>query len=152
MILIEDADRGVRAVEPGLLDRLAVRLCGRRLDIDLAAGHCPDRDVRHALRARMLISGRTRDELAAALQRLASGRRRAGPRSVAAELETLRAAIAGPGPVAVRGMAMVQLLVTDASSALYPVGAAVAHTDVRALLADAYHAVTDIPLGQQHQP
>jgi hypothetical protein len=152
MILIGDADCGVRAVRPRLVDRLAVRLCGRRLDADLSAGYCPDDDVRHALRARALISERTRDELASALERLAARRRRAGPQVVAAELDTLRTVIAGRGPVAVRGMAMVQLLVTDASSALYPIGAAVERADVRALLAETRHAVADVPVGPLPRP
>lgn len=151
MILLRDADCGVRAVEPGLLDRLAVWLHGRRLDTELSAGFCPDDDVRHALRARTLISERTRDELAAALQRLAASGRLVGPRAAASQLETLRSVIAGPGPVAVRGMAMVQLLVTDASSALYPVGAAVAGVDVRVLLTETYHAVASVPGGQERR-
>jgi len=139
MILIEDSIFGVRVVEPGLLDRLAVRMHATRLDEDLARGVSPDRDVPHALRARMLISARTRDELAAALHRLAV-------RGGRPELEALRAAVAGSGPVAVRGMAMVQLLVTDGTSGLYPVGAAVAGIDVRALVSRVCRAVAEVPV------
>jgi hypothetical protein len=139
MILIEDRLVGVRAVEPRLRDRLAVRLHADHLDADLARGVSPDRDVRHALRARTLISARTRDELATALDRLSV-------RGGRAELAALRAVVAGRGPVAVRGMAMVQLLVTDASSGLYPVGAAVAGIDARALLAQACRAVAEVPV------
>lgn len=138
MILIEDAQLGVRTVKPRLLDRLSVRLHAGRLDRDLASGVSPDGDVRHALRARVLLSARTRGELAAALRRLA-------PRDGRTELEALRTVVAGRGPVAVRGMAMVQLLVTDGTSGLHPVGAAVAGIDVRALLTQTYRAVAEVP-------
>lgn len=139
MILIEDDRAGVRAVRPRLMDRMFVRLHAARLDAELAGGVSPDRDVRHALRARTLISARTRDELSAALRRLT-------PRRHAAEFDALRAAVAGCAPVSVRGMAMVQLLVTDVTSGLYPVGAAVAGTDVRALLARTCRAVAEVPV------
>jgi hypothetical protein len=150
MILIEDRRYGVRAVDPGLVDRLAVHLQGRRLDADLARGVCADSDVRHALRARMLISRRTRDELADAIGRLESGRtsplsnRMAlAQRGGVPELAALRAAVAGRGPVSVRGMAMLQLLITSGDGALYRPGGAVNRSDLRALLAVVDRTVQD---------
>jgi hypothetical protein len=128
MILIEDRSGGVRAVQPRLWDLLVVRLFSNRLDRDLARGASPDRDVRLALRAQTLISPRCRAEFAATLQRLAKRRPvsvlSATPRARAPELAALRAAVEGPGPVSVRAMATVSLLIGDAANGLYAVGPA----------------------------
>jgi hypothetical protein len=154
MILIEDRTYGVRAVDPRLVDRLAAHLHGRALDADLARGVSADIDVRHALRARMLISRRSRDELASALGRLASGRTSAlsnrvppAQRSAVPELTTLREAVAGPQPVSVRGMAMVQLLVTSGAGGLYRAGNVLDRSQLRTLLAVVSRSVRDIAVG-----
>jgi hypothetical protein len=128
MILVEDRSGGIRAVQPRLWDLVAVRLFGNRLDTELARGASPDRDVRLALRARMLVSPRCRAEFAASVQRLATHRPismlSATPRARTPELNALRALLDGSGPVSVRAMATVSLLLGDAANGLYAVGPA----------------------------
>ena len=154
MMLIEDRRYGVRAVDPSLADRLAARVNGRALDADLARGVSADVDVRHALRAQMLISRRTRDDLARALAHLASSRTTRLSNRVAPahgvgvpELVTLRAAIAGRGPVSVRGMAMLRLLVTSGAAGLYRTGPALDRSQLRTLLSTVGRAVVQVADG-----
>jgi hypothetical protein len=115
----------------GLRDRLMARLQARALDRQLARGVAPETCGALTLRARTLIGPSARAALARQLRRVVSdvrgghvwlsrvAVRRPAVLDAADELEVLADRLAAPGPVDVRGVAQVQLLLTDGTGPLY---------------------------------
>ncbi len=124
-------DRVAVAPRARLRDRALVRLESHRLDETLAAGTPPEGSPALALRARQLTALSHRRSMAEAIDaiiREARGPLTARlrihpvrPRVVAAadELGRLAEQLALPGPVAARGVAQAELLLTDGTGALY---------------------------------
>jgi hypothetical protein len=115
----------------GLRDRLMARLQAHALDRELARGVAPETCGALTLRARTLIGPSARAALARQLRRVVSdvrgghvwlsrvAVRRPAVLDAADELEVLADRLAAPGPVDVRGVAQVQLLLTDGTGPLY---------------------------------
>jgi hypothetical protein len=115
----------------GLRDRLMARLQAHALDRELARGVAPETCGALTLRARTLIGPAARAALARQLRRVVSdvrgghvwlsrvAVRRPAVLDAADELEVLADRLAAPGPVDVRGVAQVQLLLTDGTGPLY---------------------------------
>jgi hypothetical protein len=130
----------------GLRDRLMARLRAGALDRELARGVAPESCGALTLRARTLIGPSARATLARQLRRVVSDARgghvwlsrvavrRPEVLDAAEELDLLAARLAAPGPVDVRGVAQVQLLLTDGTGPLYFRGAT---DELRARVADA---------------
>jgi hypothetical protein len=131
VLLIDHADRPtLRRVHPW--DRLLVRLRAPRLDRELADGASPDRAFALAVRAHMLVNGRTRTDLALGARRIllaaaqpADGGRLPVPvcrdrvRDSAPEFGELIGRLVGAGLVPARGIAQASILLGDAGSPLY---------------------------------
>jgi len=130
VLLLDDADRPVlRRVHPW--DRLLVRLRADRLDGELARGVSPDSSLALAVRARVLVTGRTRSDLARGAQRIlaaaqppAAGRLpvpvcRDRVRDSAPEFGELISRLVAGGLVPARGIAQASILLGDARSPLY---------------------------------
>jgi hypothetical protein len=112
-----------------LRDRLRARVKAFALDQAIAAGASPDTDAALTLRARELISERTRSQLGTALREASSGD--SGPsvvrvsacRQAVEEASDLIAELArrllAPAPVEARGVAQARLLLSDATSPLF---------------------------------
>jgi hypothetical protein len=139
-VLVED-DLGrlmLRRIRPW--HRLLASCLASRLDCALASGASPETSVRLAWRAARLTSGRYRRDLATSLWRIAAtaGEARtpgvyplASARPITAllvrssaarfgeELGDLAESLVAPGPVAVRGVAMVNQLIADGAGPLY---------------------------------
>jgi hypothetical protein len=124
-------------------DRIITRLRARRLDVELARGADPEADAALALRAATLTTPRRRRSLAAGLERIAASAGETHPgwhpsstRAAVAELKpelfALGRRLVAPGPVAVRGVAEVRLLLTDGARPLHA-----ARGDLRSALRDA---------------
>jgi hypothetical protein len=119
----------------GLRDRLVARLRAGSLDRELALGVAPDSAGPLALRARALIGPCVRRTLARQLRRIVSDARgnhvwltqvpirKPAVLDAADELAVLADRLADPGPVDVRGVAEVALLLTDGCGPLYYRGA-----------------------------
>jgi hypothetical protein len=130
----------------GLRDRLMARLRAASLDRELARGVAPESCGALTLRARTLIGPPARATLARQLRRVVSDARgghvwlsrisvrRPEVLDAAAELDVLADRLAAPGPVDVRGVAQVQVLLTDGTGPLYFRGAT---DELRARVADA---------------
>jgi hypothetical protein len=120
--------------------RLLARCAVARLDRELAAGAGPESSASLAARAMQLTSVRFRRDLAASVQRILAAA--GGPPAVvtsraagghpprlplcrarisqsAVPLATLAGCLASPGPVPVRGVAMVSRLLADGTGPLY---------------------------------
>ena len=114
-----------------LRERLSARLQARRLDRALAGGASPDSSAAMALRAKALVRADTRSELAASIRRITSGSAapaaiglrvgtaRARGRAVGRHLDRLADRLLEPGPVAPRGVALTQELLTDGAGPLF---------------------------------
>jgi len=132
LLACEDAVIGRRA---GLRDRLVARLRAGALDRELARGVAPESCGPLELRARTLIGPAMRRTLARQLRRVVSDARgghawtvhvpvsRPEVLDAADELDVLAERLAAPGPVDVRGVAQVQLLLSDGCGPLYFRGA-----------------------------
>jgi hypothetical protein len=130
----------------GIRDRLMARLQAHALDRDLARGVAPESCGALTLRARTLIGPSARTALARQLRRVVSDARgghvwlsrvavrRPAVLDAAEELDVLADRLAAPGPVDVRGVAQVQLLLTDGTGPLYFRGAT---EELRARVANA---------------
>jgi hypothetical protein len=131
-LLLEEGESGLCARRAGLWDRLTVRFRSARLDRDLAAGASPDSNVELALRARNLLRTSVRRDLARSLRRIMDGPARptvAGQWSVPVcrdkvtdareDLGSLVDRLLDAGPVSVRGLAHVCVLLGDGSGPLY---------------------------------
>lgn len=130
VLAAEQARKMERALHPPWSARLAARLLGDRLDRALIDGADPTSSPRLAARAAMLASPATRAELADGLDViLASAQRppsrlRVLPRhsallANASLLRELAGVLRGPAPLYVRGIAMVQRLLTDGTGPMY---------------------------------
>jgi hypothetical protein len=113
-------------------DRLLARLRAFRLDRALADGASPEASVELALRARLLARPRHRRDLARAVSRVLATVRQAPVagrppipvcrdrvRDCEDELTELIGRLQAVGPVSVRGIAKVSLLLADAGGPLY---------------------------------
>jgi hypothetical protein len=118
--------------EPRMRDRLAMRLHGADLDVQLACGGSPEGSMALALRAKLLGRMTTRKALAGRLYGvLADAERprvnftsrvpvcRRKVQLARAELEALAERLRQPAPVAVEGVAMARRLITNGSGPLY---------------------------------
>ena len=116
-------------------DRLVARCRAARLDRALASGASPGESVALTLRARALVGRPTRVRLAADLRSLIAmawdpspHRHDWGPgcrlrlRRATGELLGLVWALDAPEPVAVRGVALTRVLVTDGAGPVYGLG------------------------------
>jgi hypothetical protein len=125
MLLLQDRDDTVTAVEPTWWDRLRAHLHADRLDRDLAAGLHPEGSRMLALRAQALTTTRSRRALAAGLAlALADAMaptvdslmriplNRGAVVEVADEIGQLRGRLLAPGPVAAAGVAQTRILLT----------------------------------------
>jgi hypothetical protein len=119
---LEEADMDLR-------QRLSLRLRARKLDRALADGAAPDSSEQLARRARALIRADTRNEIAASLLQLTRGDGRSPSSRVVAVparaedvrrgLERLAYRLLEPAPVAPRGVALTQELLTDGAGPLF---------------------------------
>lgn len=113
-------------------ERLMTRVQAWRLDAAIANGADPDSSAALSLRANRLISRRTRRSMSRGIGRLLEQSRRpphpfneSAPicwRQVALArpvLQELAMRLAGPAPVDARGVAKLQLLLTDGTSPLF---------------------------------
>ncbi len=112
-------------------DRLAVRARASALDAALAAGTSPDSSISLALHAGRLCGPAHRRLLARTLGRIVAaaeaptGRRltpvcRSAVQQVRPELASLAGRLSASGPVDVRGLARLRLLLEDGTGPLYP--------------------------------
>jgi hypothetical protein len=132
LLASEDAVVGRRA---RLRDRVIAWLRAGALDRELARGVAPESCGPLELRARALIGPSMRKTLARQLRRVVNDARgghawmthvpicRPEVLDAAAELDVLADRLAAPGPVDVRGVAQVQLLLSDGCGPLYFRGA-----------------------------
>ncbi len=117
-----------------LRDRLRARVCALRLDRALAAGASPDSGVLLSLRARELMSMRNRRSLACALRRILSEADEPLPpvgsalplarrdiRRHRRLIHELADVLDRTGPVELRGLAAVEVLLKDGAGPLYNV-------------------------------
>lgn len=133
---------------PGGAVRMLARLRSRRLDQELVGGADPASSRQLAARAVMLGSRRRRRALAEGLERLvaiAQGRPRrwspVGSREAvlanSSDIHALAALLYGAGPLYVRGVALLQALLSDGSGPAYRGDGralAVALSDVRSAM------------------
>ena len=125
MLLLEERDDTVVAVEPTWWDRLSAHLHADRLDRELAAGQRPEHGRALALRAQTLTGTRSRRVLAAGLARALADAaaptvdslmrvqlNRGAVLEVADEIGQLRGRLLAPGPVAAAGVAQTRILLT----------------------------------------
>jgi len=143
LLASEEAVVGRRA---GPHDWLMARLRAASLDRELARGVAPESCGALTLRARRLIGPSARAALARQLRRVVNDARgghvwmsrvpvrRPEVLDAADELDVLADRLAAPGPVDVRGVAQVQLLLTDGTGPLYFRGAT---EELRARVANA---------------
>jgi hypothetical protein len=143
LLATEEAVVGRRA---GLRDWLVARLHATSLDRELARGVAPESCGALTLRARRLIGPSARTALARQLRRVVNDARgghvwlsrvpvrRPEVLDAADALDVLADRLAAPGPVDVRGVAQVQLLLTDGTGPLYFRGAT---EELRARIANA---------------
>jgi hypothetical protein len=133
LLLVEAGQDCVRGVHAGLPARLLARVTAGRLTDRLARGADPDSSVLLGLRARELLGETHRRALAGALLELLE--RSLGPppprsrsrvpadwvavRRARWELGELAALLDSRGPVAVRGVALVEQLLGDGAGPLY---------------------------------
>lgn len=116
--------------EPGVTARVAARLRRDALDRALIEGADPAATGQLAARVAKLTSRSTRQEVARGLDHLACDGREAGGRwrvrpsraaaaANAPELRALAARLREPGPLYVRGIAMLSRLLTDGTGPAY---------------------------------
>jgi hypothetical protein len=137
MYLLDDVNASAVAVHTRVRDHVAARLHAARIDAELARGVLPDATVESALRSRRLTSDRSRRALAHGLERVMGHAR---PRPVAwsgvpgvnraeivaalSDIRELHELLLARGPVPVRGLAQVSVLVTTGTGPLYSRSAA----------------------------
>ena len=133
LILTEHPDSGYLISRPSKArERLAMRLRAWQLDAAIAHGADPDSSAVLSLRANRLIGRPTRRRVSRSVRRLMQQSRRpplpvhetvpiCWREVVRARplLEELAVRLAGSGPVDARGMAQLQLLLTDGTSSLF---------------------------------
>jgi hypothetical protein len=169
MHVLLDDDEGrftLRRLRPWT--RMAARVLGARLDRELADGTSPEASASLAARAVRLTSMEFRRDLAASLQRMlattgepvralsavpGSSLGATHPPRVplrlmrisqsAPLLYDLASRLVQPGPVPVRGVAIVSQLLADGTGPLYREAC---HDDLDAIVARATHALTGAPV------
>ncbi|MDQ2748864.1 MAG: hypothetical protein M3Y44_04960 [Actinomycetota bacterium] len=147
MYLIDDGNGSAVAVEARIRDRLAVQLHADRIDAELARGASPDATVSSALRSRALTSDQSRRILARGLRRALKRAKetstatsavpvnRAGVISAEREIMQLQHVLLSAGPVSVRGVAQVRMLLITGTGPLYSRGAGITlRADLRAAI------------------
>jgi hypothetical protein len=127
VLLEEQNSLGLRHVH--LRDRIRTLLRTASLDRQLAAGASPESSVPLALHAARLYREQQRRHLAASLREVAAAARgarrtrapinRESVRLALAELETLAGRLETDGPIDVRGIARVRVLLGDGAGPLY---------------------------------
>jgi hypothetical protein len=143
-------------------DRVAARLFASVLDIQLAAGRSPESTHLLAARAHQLASPTTRRELANNWEHLLDRANRApvapSPRvplvresikNSEAELHEMLTKLAAPLPVSARGVAMVQVLLTDGTGPLFNPDCS---TDLRTAIHDATAQLDPVASRRPHAP
>jgi hypothetical protein len=137
VLTLDGADGALVVRLAGPVARLTTRCRKTKLDRALANGTPPEASVALELRARTLISAKTRLTLLSSVETLVTITHGPAPlgsrwaivsarrlRRVAGDLERLSATLSRPGPVGVRGIALVRMLLLDGCSPLYDSGAA----------------------------
>ena len=132
VLTLDDVQGALVVRRAGPVARLATHCRKATLDRALANGASPEASVALELRARTLISAKTRLALLSNVETLLTITHRAAPlgsrwaivstsrvRRVATELDRLAAALSEARPAAVRGIALVRMLLVDADSPLY---------------------------------
>lgn len=133
LIMIDDLTRGLVVRPATSRERLSARARAGSLDRQLAAGTPPETTALLALRAATLVRPKVRHRFARSLQQIMRYAASAGPhRSVvltpltcrnilnaAVELNRLTERLVSPCPVSARGVAMVEILLTDGAGPLY---------------------------------
>jgi hypothetical protein len=137
VIVLLDARGGVCARTATRWERFAASLHAHRLDEELAHGTPPENSPELAVRAAKLARPRTRRMLAESLRRLRrraeeAASRAASPRVLEVPLDHLRPLhdeieglvrrLDAPVPVPARGVALVQLLLSDGAGPVHHVG------------------------------
>ena len=149
IVLLTDQRTGFRAQRVSLVQRLLSRTRGPALDRRLADGAAPESSLDLAIRADVLIRPEERAVLARDLDQIAVTARRTPSkmqvrlcrrriREAGAELSALSRQLAAPGPVSVRGVAMIRVLLRDGTGPLFQPGSGV---DLRLLLYTALAAL-----------
>ncbi len=133
IVLLEDR-AGFQARHVNLIDRILAWLRAPGLDRRLAEGAPPESSLDLAIEAERLTRPAERRVLAGSLERIVAGAGRSKPdrggvpvaraavRSARPELESVAARLQSPGPVNVRGVARVRLLLSDGMGPLYRAG------------------------------
>jgi hypothetical protein len=138
LLLLSDFDKGVIARAATPWERLVARTCAATLDRELASGASPDTTAALALRARALLRPQMQCELGQQVARvLAEGTgsplrvrgskvpvRRSSIQAAADIFSELIDRLSGPGPLPVKGIAMVRNLLTDGAGPIYHQGSA----------------------------
>lgn len=132
LVLVLDGESTLVARHAGQGRQLAARMLSGRIDRQLAGGASPESSVLRAVRAQQLVRAPMRQELADSLWQLAdeatgSAEHTANRvpmdwgalRAVAAELRTLAARLLAFAPMPARGVAQVNVLLTDGGGPLY---------------------------------
>jgi hypothetical protein len=132
VLTLDGAQGKVVVRRAGPVARLTAYCRKTTLDRALAHGASAEASVALELRARTLISVKTRLALLSNVETLVAMTHGAAPlgsrwaivstsrvRRVAAELDRLAAALSEPRPAAVRGIALVRMLLVDGDSPLY---------------------------------
>jgi hypothetical protein len=132
-LLLDVEGSGLTVRRASGLERVLSRVRARSLDQRLVEGESPDRGALLALRARFLLRPATRRVLARSVARVLSdavapSQRATGYRAQVARHNILDAAdglamlmelLNRPGPVSARGIAAVQLLMSDGAGPVY---------------------------------
>jgi len=158
MLLLLDERTDALVVRPARpWERVKAGLCTHQLDEELARGASPEATAPLALRARTLAQETFRHNLARSARQILAEAQRAGPaplvlggqptipvcrkrvRAAAAELTELIHRLQLPGPVPVRGVAQVSVLLGDANGPLYDRDS---QDDLRARLSEAAGALS----------
>ena len=133
IVLLEDR-AGFHARHVHLTDRILAWLRAPGLDRRLADGAPPESSLDLAIEAERLTRPAERRVLAGSLERIVAGAGRSKPdragvpvaraavRSARSELESVAARLQSSGPVNVRGVARVRVLLSDGMGPLYRAG------------------------------
>ena len=147
MIVVLEVGAGLGLRRVRWRDRVAFRARASALDAVLAAGSSPDSSISLALHAARLCKPAHRQLLARSLGRIVAaaetpnGRRatpvcRSAIQKVRPELASLAGRLSASGPVDVRGVARLRLLLADGTGPLYqPAGRDQLHAELTAVLA-----------------
>jgi hypothetical protein len=133
IVLLEDERTGLRSARVGVVRRLLTRVRGAALDRRLAEGVAPESSLDLAIHADVLARPKQRAVLARDLDQIAVTARSTASkaqarlcrnriREASAEFAALSHQLSAPGPVSVRGVAMIRVLVSDGTGPLFQRG------------------------------